>query len=84
MPGAVRAVRNGSTRTWRRLRASVLAASDVCHLCGQHGADSVDHLQPVSQGGAMHDPRNLAPAHLLCNLRRGTNALPQVRNSRQW
>jgi hypothetical protein len=32
---------------YRRLRALILAASDICHLCGHPGADSIDHLYPV-------------------------------------
>lgn len=55
--------RNGSTRKWRELRARVLAASDVCGECGQPGADAVDHIKPVSRGGAMYDPANLQPVH---------------------
>jgi hypothetical protein len=48
---------------FRKLRARILAASDVCHWCGHGGADAVDHLHPVSRGGARLDPDNLAPIH---------------------
>lgn len=50
-------------RPWRRMRAAVLAASDVCWICGHQGADSVDHLHPLARGGSALDPSNLAPAH---------------------
>jgi predicted kinase len=50
-------------RPWRRVRAQVLARSRVCWICGHDGSDSVDHLTPVSRGGAPLDPGNLAPAH---------------------
>ncbi|WP_432536864.1 HNH endonuclease [Kineococcus arenarius] len=60
-----------STRRWRALRARILAASDVCHLCGLPGADEVDHVVPVALGGAEWDPVNLAPAHGGCNRRKG-------------
>lgn len=51
-----------SSRPWRRIRAAVLAASDVCHICGQPGADSVDHVLPLARGGT-DDRSNLAPVH---------------------
>lgn len=77
--------RNGSSRAWRRVRARVLTASDVCGICGEPGADSVDHIVPVSKGGAELDPANLRPAHLACNVRRGASGLaPLGRRSRDW
>jgi 5-methylcytosine-specific restriction protein A len=33
-----------------------------CHVCGQPGADQVDHVVPLSQGGA-DEPSNLAAIH---------------------
>ncbi|MCB0865492.1 MAG: HNH endonuclease [Solirubrobacterales bacterium] len=33
-----------------------------CHVCGKVGADQVDHVVPLSQGGA-DDEHNLAPIH---------------------
>jgi 5-methylcytosine-specific restriction endonuclease McrA len=59
-------------RPWRRLRASVLASDGICWLCGEPGADSADHVTPRAHGGALLDPNNVRPAHLTCNLRRGT------------
>lgn len=78
--------RNGSTRRWRQLRARILAASTVCHICGQPGADAVDHRVPISRGGAQYDPANLAPAHHdvppHCNRRKGAkDYAPIVRRS---
>jgi 5-methylcytosine-specific restriction endonuclease McrA len=58
-------------RPWRRARAAVLAASNICHLCGRPGADSVDHIIPRSLGGHLTDPANLRPAHFSCNSSRG-------------
>ena len=58
-------------KAWHDVRMRVLQASNICWLCGQPGADSVDHLVPVSLGGAKLDIGNLAPAHLTCNKRRG-------------
>ena len=54
--------RNGSTRAWRELRDRILRDSDICHICGQPGADAVDHVIPVSRGGTNHRD-NLRPAH---------------------
>lgn len=68
-------MRNGSTRHWRVLRARILADSDICHICGQPGADGVDHLVAVLRGGTNH-PSNLRPAHHdvppYCNRRKGS------------
>jgi 5-methylcytosine-specific restriction endonuclease McrA len=63
--------RAGSTRRYRKQRARVLARDDgVCWICGEPGADSVDHIVRVRDGGT-DDPANLAAVHLACNLRRG-------------
>ena len=48
-------------RAWRRLRAQVLAASDICHICGHAGSDAADHVVPLYLNGT-HDPSNLRPA----------------------
>lgn len=50
-------------RRWRTLRAQILASSDICWLCGQRGADTVDHVIERSAGGPLYDPANLRPAH---------------------
>jgi hypothetical protein len=50
-------------RPWRRKRGAVLAASDVCWICGHAGADSVDHVEALALGGDALDLDNLAPAH---------------------
>lgn len=52
-----------SSPAWRRLRSVILKRDKgICHLCGQPGADVVDHLTPWSLGGT-DDPSNLAAAH---------------------
>lgn len=51
-----------NSRSWKQMRAAILIASDICWMCGRPGADTVDHLVPLSQGGSNH-PSNLRPAH---------------------
>lgn len=64
MPNASgRRWRTGSTRQWRTVRARVLAISNICWLCGQPGADSVDHVISPLDGGSMYGLENLRPAH---------------------
>lgn len=54
-------------RPWRRLKARIIRRDGgICHLCGQPGADSADHLIPFSHGGT-DQPSNLAAAHQRCN-----------------
>jgi 5-methylcytosine-specific restriction endonuclease McrA len=78
-------------RPWRRIRAEVLAASDVCWLCGKADppADTVDHILPISKYPELaHDMANLRPAHRSCNSRKGAGGVtPHVRpmpKSRHW
>jgi len=56
--------RNGSTRTWRKVRVLILARLNlyVCQLCGRPGSQ-VDHIVPLAEGG------DDAPGNLrtLCN-----------------
>lgn len=51
-------------------RALCLAASDICWLCGYPGADTADHVVPITRGGD-HSLANLKPAHNRCNNRKG-------------
>lgn len=51
---------------YKRLRAIVLAESDVCGYCGRGGADTADHIIPVAYGGES-TLDNLRPAHMRCN-----------------
>lgn len=43
--------RNGSTRSWRQLRAEILFRD--CYRCAECGAaaEEVDHIVPLSAGG---------------------------------
>lgn len=46
----------------------------VCWLCGLPGANSADHVIPISLGGAVYDLNNLGPSHRKCNYARGNRA----------
>jgi 5-methylcytosine-specific restriction endonuclease McrA len=51
-------------RPWRRARARVLAASDVCYLCAHPGAGAVDHvISRKLRPDLALDPANLRPVH---------------------
>jgi len=51
-------LRNGSTRSWRRLRAQILALDGYsCRICGGP-ASEVDHVIALADGGTDH-PSNL-------------------------
>lgn len=78
-------------RPWRRIREQILQASDLCWLCGLPGADSVDHVVPLSvlkATGRMdlaNSPANLRPAHVSCNSRRQDRVpTPRQTPSRTW
>jgi 5-methylcytosine-specific restriction endonuclease McrA len=60
-------------RGWEKRRAATFRHyGRVCWVCGEPGADSIDHVVPISEGGT-HTLDNLRPAHRACNSRR--NAL---------
>jgi 5-methylcytosine-specific restriction endonuclease McrA len=47
---------------------------DTCCHCGRPGSRSVEHVIPRSVGGT-DDLDNLRPAHLVCNVKRGTRPM---------
>ena len=49
-------------KNWHKLRRRVLRGSDVCHVCGNRGADQVDHVVARGAGGS-DELSNLAPIH---------------------
>lgn len=66
-------------RPWQRLKRRVIRRDGgICHLCGQPGADTADHLVPHSHGGTMA-MTNLAAAHIDCNRRRGNRPIDTAR-----
>ncbi|MDY2723886.1 MAG: HNH endonuclease signature motif containing protein [Coriobacteriales bacterium] len=109
MPGNVRK-KNGAA--YRRAVAEVRARHEGCWICEAFGRDpaidyslppsdpgafQVDHLVPVSKGGSLYDPANLAATHRRCNqwrkaksvaevmrIARGIDAEPAPRWSTDW
>lgn len=85
-------------RTWRALSARLRAElPPVCWWCrkpidlglpARHGDSwTLDHIIPLSKGGAPEDPANLRPAHRSCNSRRGNNggaSRVPPKQSRRW
>ena len=74
---------NGHAR--RQVRAWLKAQGLPCHICGRPidytlpAGDpmsfEVDEIVPVSKGGSPIDRANVAPAHRICNERRGNKPL---------
>lgn len=64
----------GSTRRWRATRATHLAHEPHCRHCAQRGITTpgteVDHITPLSQGGAQDDPANLQTLCTPCHDRK--------------
>jgi 5-methylcytosine-specific restriction endonuclease McrA len=51
---------------WRKLRAYVLQNKPVCVMCTR-AAKFLDHITPISQGGAIWDEDNLQGLCIKCN-----------------
>jgi len=82
---------------YRRLAAEVCRPRQGarCHLCGElivYGlrprhplGPSADHIEPLSNGGALIDPNNLRLAHYGCNADRGAKPIAkQINRSSIW
>jgi 5-methylcytosine-specific restriction endonuclease McrA len=52
---------SGSTEQ-RRAKRVLARLQGICHVCDRPGADQVDHVIPLAQGGA-DEEWNLAPIH---------------------
>lgn len=81
---------NGARR--RKCSAIILAKDDngnppACALCGQPGADSVDHVLPkVKYPELIWELANMQPAHHDCNASKGVGAAEPLLGSlsRGW
>jgi 5-methylcytosine-specific restriction endonuclease McrA len=64
-----------NSRRWRTLSKAILKEDDLCWICGHGGADTVDHLIPVSVEPALaYEMTNLRPAHRGCNTKRSNKS----------
>ena len=64
------AAARGYDAAWTLVRLRVLERDrHTCHYCGR-AATSVDHIIPLSRGGARLDPSNLVAACVSCNSRK--------------
>ena len=46
----------------KRARYILQKHDTICHVCENPGADQVDHVEPLAEGGADHED-NLKPIH---------------------
>lgn len=76
----------GLGHDWRRFRKTAFEFwGDVCHVCGQPGADTIDHLDPrVHYGTTLPTIDRVRPAHRSCNSSRGAQIQTRPRPSRDW
>jgi 5-methylcytosine-specific restriction endonuclease McrA len=85
----VKELREQEIKTWLEFRLQFLGSRKlICHYCGKEGlqidADpskreelkvlaTVDHVIPISKGGAMYDENNCVVACFSCNQKKGNN-----------
>ena len=73
-PGRTSATQRGYGAEWRRVSAQVIAASKVCHWCGEQPTKdnpmTADHIVPRALGGT-NARSNLVGACRRCNSARG-------------
>ena len=66
-----------SDPAYKAIRRRLLTGRPICHLCGIPGADSLDHVIPLSRGGT-NEMSNLRPAHLACNIAKHNRPLEEL------
>ncbi|MGM0561054.1 MAG: HNH endonuclease signature motif containing protein [Pseudomonadota bacterium] len=52
---------------WHRCRARKLSRTPVCEGCEQRPSRHVDHIKPLSEGGAAYDPANWMSLCVACH-----------------
>lgn len=82
------------TYRWKQARRQVLRTATHCAICDleldpsappkSRCSSSVDHIEPLSRGGAPYDAANLAVTHLGCNSRKGAGRRPKRRAVDYW
>ena len=77
---------SASGRPWQRVRRQVLERDGYRCQIGYQGctvqATQVDHIRPMSAGGAKYDPSNLRAACRTCNAARPSGQA--LITSREW
>ena len=74
--------RQSTVSGWEQQRRAkrILRRDDTCHVCGLPGANEVDHVIPIAEGGA-DDETNLAPIHSIpCHRRKTAEEAKRARN----
>ena len=85
---------------WRKQYARIKARHDDCGIChkaidyslpsGHPMGFEVDHIVPISKGGAVYDMDNLQASHRECNRIKSDhmactgNVTPPLEHSRDW
>lgn len=63
-----------NSSAWRQLRKNYIMNHPICKICNDNGilqeGHHVDHIQPISQGGARLDPNNLQTLCITCHSRK--------------
>lgn len=74
--------RKGSTSKWRKIREAVIKRDNgICYYCGTTGANTCDHITPLSKGGT-NDFSNLITACAACNYSKGTKSPEEFQKKR--
>ena len=67
-----------STRRWKELAARIIERDQVCCVCGTDENLSVDHIIPISMGGAVWDEENLVTMCMTHNRQKSNNINGQL------
>lgn len=68
-----------ATASWRTTRLRILERDcGRCHVCGVDGADQVDHVVALAEGGTQDDA-NLAAVHAFCHRKKTAQEANRIR-----
>ncbi|WP_077597861.1 HNH endonuclease [Olsenella urininfantis] len=95
--GKRRDIWGGNGNAKRKLTARLRKEGRPCALCGMPidydlpaghpWSFELDHIVPLSRGGAPYDYANVQAAHRICNERKGNRmagAATEIRRTRLW
>ena len=66
------------SRKWKELAARIIARDQVCAVCGTDTNLSVDHIIPISTGGAVWDEENLVTLCMTHNRQKSNKTTGQL------